>query len=436
MRTVGRHAAWGALVGLVLVTLFALGTMDDQPDVPWPVRLILALAMGGLLYGAPSGAVGGGMVGVVRWRRNRVTPITSGPPRAAVTAGAEQAPYGLNPGAAPVGQAMSEETREAIRARAQQSRETRTAAAQPVPLAPIQRAPEREALPQVDLQDPDRLNRILAELDGLPGLEPVAEQVRSMARRVALDQKRRAQGLQTAEAGYHAIFAGPPGTGKTTVARIWGRALAAMGALPSGHVVETDRQGLVGQHVGSTAIRTGEKFDAARGGVLFVDEAYALTPAGPQTNDFGREAVEVILARMENERATTAVIAAGYAEDMERFLDSNPGLASRFGNTVTFGHYSGPALVAVAETLAQKADYRWDEGALTVLRPVLNRLSAAPPKGWANARSIRSLLGDAVTAQANRFSDQDAGDLDQAALTTLTEADVRAAVHSRYPGAL
>lgn len=409
MGRIAKAAAVGAGAGLVLVTIFAVGEMLGSPDAPaLPVVIVLALAMGGLLVGAPAGAVIGGLIGLfLRGRAKDGAPASVTEP----TTG---------------GRVVADRPHRQPQAHEQVD--------DPAPLAPISAPPARPASPAVDPRDPERLNRVLAELDGLPGLEAVAEQVRRMARRVALDQERKVRGMAVAESGYHAIFSGPPGTGKTTVARIWGNALVAMGALPSGHVVEADRGRLVGQHVGETAIKTTEAFDEARGGVLFIDEAYSLVPRGfESSNDFGREAVETVLARMENDRATTAVIAAGYAEEMDRFLDSNPGLRSRFANTVTFEHFDGPTLVRVAESMAEKGDYGWDPEALRLLGQAFTRLAAAPPKGWANARSVRSVLDLAVTAQADRLSEIGFGDDD---LARLIEEDARTALQRLYPQAI
>lgn len=419
MKTVLKWAGGGAAAGFIAVTIFAVGELLGHPDageVPFPVVLIMAMAMGGLLVGAPAGGTLGGIIGALARSRKTRREVTAHPsvqdqqhaPLAHPTqTGPHPPPRPADP---PSGQVFG---------------------ATPAPLAPMTPAPNRPSKTPVDHSDPQRLNQALAELDALPGLESVAEQVRRMARRVAIEQERRTRGLATAEGGYHVVFAGPPGTGKTTVARVWGKALAAMGALPSGHVVETDRGGLVGQHVGSTAAKTNASFDDARGGVLFVDEAYALAPKGFEgTNDFGREAIEAILARMENDRATTAVVVAGYTDEMDRFLDSNPGLRSRFGSTVIFGDYDGPTLLAVADAMAASADYQWDQAARQLLGSALTRLSAAPPRGWANARSVRTILDEAVTAQADRLS---ADGFTDDELSILTEADAHLALASRFP---
>lgn len=303
-------------------------------------------------------------------------------------------------------------------------------AVEPVPLAPLTPAPEGDGDVEIDMGDPERLNRVLAELDDMPGLESVAEQVRSMARRLQIDQQRLEWGLATAPMGVHAVFSGPPGTGKTTVARVWGRVLAALGRLPSGHVVETDRSGLVGEYVGQTAQRTQEKIDEARGGVLFVDEAYAL--ASDYSRDFGHEAITTLLARMENEREQLCVIVAGYEAEMERFLEANPGLRSRFDRHVTFPEFSAQALVAVAESMARRLDYRLDDDAREVLRGRLRRLTASPPRHWANARSVRQVLDDAISCQSDRLAATSEAH-GREVLEALTPDDITAALDRRYP---
>ena len=295
------------------------------------------------------------------------------------------------------------------------------------PLAPV--APPPAAIgpappADVDRSDPERLNKVLAELDAFPGLEPIAEQVRQMARRVQIDAERRRAGLAVSEMGVHAVFAGPPGTGKTSVARVWGRALAAVGRLPRGHVVEVDRGDLVGQYVGETAQKTSAKLDQAVGGVLFVDEAYALSAASAAgaRSDFGREAIETILTRMENERDRLCVIVAGYENEIEELLASNPGLRSRFARTIRFPHFDAATLVRISATMAKRMDYRLDEGAVADLHRRLGPITQAPPPGWANARSMRSVLDAAIDAQVDRLS-HGAPERDRELLQTLVAAD-------------
>ncbi|MQA76308.1 MAG: AAA family ATPase [Solirubrobacterales bacterium] len=291
------------------------------------------------------------------------------------------------------------------------------------PLAPLRERPHRrdlQAAPAVDLSDPERLNRVLEELDALPGLEAVADQVRAMAQRVLVDKKRRAAGLAVTPMEVHAIFAGPPGTGKTTVARAWGRVLGALGRLPRGHVVEVSRRDLVAGYVGQTAERTAAKLDEARGGVLFIDEAYALAKEG--AGDFGAEATEEILKRMEDERDNLCVIAAGYEREIDLFLDSNPGLRSRFARMVRFADYPAEALIEIARTQAGRLDYNLDADADAVLRRRLAALLAAPPTGWANARSIRQVLDQAIEAQVTRLADRPEPSREE--LATLTAVDL------------
>lgn len=311
-----------------------------------------------------------------------------------------------------------------FRRKAQQS-----GASPPAPLAPVRAQPQRPAPEQVDLSDPERVNTILRELDAMPGLEAVTEQVASLAETVRGNERRKRAGLRTAEVGLHLIFSGPPGTAKTTVANAWGRVLCATGLLPTDRTKVVKREDLVGQHVGATAIKTREVIDAALGGVLFIDEAYSLASTGAGGPDFGAEAVEVLLARMEEERGNLAVIIAGYPDDIDRLLASNAGLRSRFEETIRFEPYDPATLVRIAQTIAQEADYEWDDGALAALRTAFTRLVAAPPEGWANGREVRKILGQASRAQSRRLGEAEPSRL-------LTEADARTALTRLYPQAV
>ncbi len=286
--------------------------------------------------------------------------------------------------------------------------------------------------PVVELSDPDRINSVLDELYGMPGLESVAWRVRQLAELVMVDQERRAAGLTTAVSEpAHLLFLGPPGTGKTTVARIIGRVYYALGLLPSGHLVEVDRSGLVAGYIGQTAERTDAVVNKAIGGVLFIDEAYSLVSDSAST-DFGHEAVEILLKRMEDLRGRFALIAAGYQEPMRRFLASNPGLESRFGQFIDFPHYSAEALVRIALVMVDAAGFKLDQAATDTLHRRLVRLVANPPESWGNARAVRNIIDAARLVHAHRISAVP-GKHTTEILETLIEDDIAAALDERYP---
>ncbi|MFI1393764.1 right-handed parallel beta-helix repeat-containing protein [Streptomyces sp. NPDC020681] len=243
---------------------------------------------------------------------------------------------------------------------------------------------------------------VLGELDTLVGLESVKREVRTLTNMIEVGRRRQEAGLKAASVRRHLVFTGSPGTGKTTVARLYGEILAALGVLERGHLVEVSRVDLVGEHIGSTAIRTQEAFDRARGGVLFIDEAYALSPED-SGRDFGKEAIDTLVKLMEDHRDAVVVIVAGYTAEMERFLSVNPGVASRFSRTITFQDYVPDELLRIVEQQADDHEYRLADGTGEALLKYFTALPKGPAFG--NGRTARQTFESMVERHAGRVAE-------------------------------
>ncbi len=271
-------------------------------------------------------------------------------------------------------------------------------------------APQAETAPEKSAME---------ELEELIGLESIKYDVKELIALVKTQKLRSEQGMRAVPVSKHLVFSGNPGTGKTTVARILARLYKEIGALSKGQLVEVDRSGLVAGFVGQTATRTQEKITEAMGGILFIDEAYTLAKEG---NDFGQEAIDTILKAMEDNRDDLVVIVAGYTELMKKFINSNPGLKSRFNKYFEFPDYTCEELIGIFDLQCRKYDYRLDEEARRTVHSKIRQMEEQKGENFANARDVRNLFEVIITNQATRIARMQSPDPDQ--LRLITNADV------------
>ncbi|MDD6400599.1 MAG: AAA family ATPase [Lachnospiraceae bacterium] len=253
------------------------------------------------------------------------------------------------------------------------------------------------------------INKLLEKLNELIGMESVKKEVNNLVNLLKICQIRREKGMQIPPTNNHLVFLGNPGTGKTTVARILSQIYHGLGILSKGHLVEVDRSGLVAGYMGQTSEKVMEVVEKAKGGILFIDEAYALS-SGKQEGDFGQEAIDILNKAMEDYRDDLIVIAAGYHDEMQDFLDANPGLRSRFNKTIEFPNYSADDLIQIILRRAKKLDYNISDEALEYIRDLFERTLENPPDNFGNARSARNYLDNVISAQANRLVEENCFD--------------------------
>ncbi|WP_197673225.1 AAA family ATPase [Leptolyngbya sp. O-77] len=291
--------------------------------------------------------------------------------------------------------------------------------------------PDAAAVPEKTPEELDEiLQKALAELDELVGMDNIKEEVKTLTNFLKVQKIRQERGLAQTQVSLHSVFCGPPGTGKTTVARIMSRIFQGLGFLKKGHLIETDRAGLVAGYVGQTAKRVDEVVTSALDGVLFIDEAYALVP--PETGkDFGQEAIDTLLKRMEDYRDRLVVIVAGYTDEMSVFIESNPGLKSRFNRYFYFDHFKPEELLAIFENMGKKNHFTLTPEARDTLLKRFEALYVKRDRTFGNGRTVRNLFEKTIEKQANRLAVL--SNLTDEVLTTLLPEDIpteQASIHA------
>ena len=285
-----------------------------------------------------------------------------------------------------------------------------------------------QAQPAKKEEEPEKTTEeLLAELDSLIGLDGVKREVHSLINLIKVRKLREQHDLKVMDMSFHMVFTGNPGTGKTTVARLVAKIYKQLGFLSQGQLIETDRSGLVAGYVGQTAGKVTEVVKSALGGILFIDEAYALARKGME-NDFGREAIDTLVKLMEDNRDDLVVIVAGYTDEMHDFLTSNPGLISRFNKYIDFPDYTDDELMAILAMNAKKQGYVIAEDANQVVREMLENMTVSERLDFGNARGMRNTLEKLVQEQANRLASL-TGQITKDMLCEIIKADALAAIH-------
>ncbi len=284
---------------------------------------------------------------------------------------------------------------------------------------PMGRLEKRRAMTPGPVQS--SLEDLMDELNHLIGLESVKKNLNNLINVIRIRRVRTEMGLAQPDMSLHLVFSGNPGTGKTTVARLLAKIYKALGVVSKGQLIEVDRAGLVEGYVGQTAAKTQEVIDSAMGGILFIDEAYTLTN-NKESGDFGQEAVDTLLKRMEDDRDSFVVIVAGYTGPMEEFLQSNPGLRSRFNKFIEFEDYSEEELFTIFESMCSAQDFHLTEDAEKTVKEYFRKLEEDKDEHFANGREVRNFFERCIERQANRLVNET--NFDREVVTTFTKEDV------------